>query len=585
LAVQSASQESALIGKWLGAVALGAVAVAAVTMASCRRPPSAADRLGDVQHFVIIYEENHSFDNLYGGWEGVNGLGTADPDHTSQMSQRGAPYSCLLQLDVNLTSPPLEALCTGLDATGRMFSSRFTNRPFPLDLFIAPGATTCPAPGAFFENGILNGSGPGLPGGCTRDIVHRFYQEQYQLHGGHQDRYVTGSDAGGLTMGTYQTITLPIYQYLHAYQHPRYAIADNFFQGAFGGSFLNHQWLIAAATPVFAGADNTGGANDIHSVLDANGMPTNSYPLYRSPLGGAVQDNALTASCHPPAARPAVPAGLLCGDYAVNTIASWYQPYQPGTADPKRLPPLANPTIGDRLSAAHIDWAWYSGGWSNADGEVGAPGWTNGNGPGCADRNVLPAATYPNCPDGDFQFHHQPFNFFAAYAPGTEARRQHLRDEAEFQQLAASSTKTCILKPVSFIKPLGEENEHPGYASETRGSNHLVQLLKSIESSPCAKDTMVIVAYDEFGGQWDHVTPPGQGGMPGPHDTSGPGTRIPVLVLSPSLAGSFVVDSTERDTTSISATIEHRYKLEPLGSRDRTVSDLSSVFTAKPVGD
>jgi hypothetical protein len=56
-------------------------------------------------------------------------------------------------------------------------------------------------------------------------------------------------------------------------------------------------------------------------------------------------------------------------------------------------------------------------------------------------------------------------------------------------------------------------------------------------------------------------------------------------VLSPSLAGSFVVDSTQRDTTSISATIEHRYKLEPLGSRDRTVSDLSSVFTAKPVGN
>jgi phospholipase C len=31
-----------------------------------------------------------------------------------------------------------------------------------------------------------------------RDLVHRFYQEQYQLNGGRQNRYVTGSDTVGL---------------------------------------------------------------------------------------------------------------------------------------------------------------------------------------------------------------------------------------------------------------------------------------------------------------------------------------------------------------------------------------------------
>ena len=54
-----------------------------------------------------------------------------------------------------------------------------------------------------------------MPGGCTRDLVHRFYQEQYQLDGGAQDRYVTGCDAVGLTMGAYDTRKLPIYAYLH----------------------------------------------------------------------------------------------------------------------------------------------------------------------------------------------------------------------------------------------------------------------------------------------------------------------------------------------------------------------------------
>jgi acid phosphatase len=430
-------------------------------------------------------------------------------------------------------------------------------------------------------NGIPNGSG--LPGGCTRDLVHRYYQEQYQLDGGKMDRYVAGSDSAGTVMGAYNTKALPIYAYLHADGHPHYAIADDFFQAAFGGSFLNHQWLVAAQSPVWVGAPNDAGPNDLHSIVDANGMP-NNYPFYASPLGTSVKDANLTASCNPPTGRPPTPAGVECGDFAVNTTQPWYQPYSPGTADSRRLPPLRNLTIGDELTAANVSWAWYSGGWSNADGDVGAPGWTNGNGSNCIDPLHNVNAVYPNCPDGDFQFHHQAFNYYASFAPGTAQRALDLRDEAEFIQLAQSSTKTCNLRQVSFIKPLGEENEHPGYASEGSGSSHLVELLKDIESSACAKDTMVIVTYDEFGGQWDHVPPPGQGSATkGPHDAWGPGTRIPALVLSPYLHGPFVVDHTEHDTTSILATIEHRFGVQPLGNRDAQVPDMSSVFAANPV--
>ena len=194
----------------------------------------------------------------------------------------------------------------------------------------------------------------------------------------------------------------------------------------------------------------------------------------------------------------------------MNTIQPAYQPYAPNTPDANRLPPLTNPTIGDRLSGAGIDWAWYSGGWSNAAGNVGAPGWTNGNGATCSDPDALATATFPNCPDKLFQFHHQPLNYFRSFAPGSEARAQHLRDEQEFLDLATSSEKACALKPVSFVKPAGAENEHPGYASVSTGSDHLVDLLKAIGDSRCAKHTMVVVTYDEFGGQWDHVPPPGR---------------------------------------------------------------------------
>jgi phospholipase C len=555
-------------------VLVAAVGVASSAAKSKPKPASPGAHLAQIKHIVVVYEENHSFDNLYGGWEGVDGLSQADQAHTTQVDQNGASFACLAQNDVNLTTPPLAPSCSS--------TSAFTNSPFLIDQFIPASATTCPKPiGAFAAHGFLNGTG--LPGGCTEDIVHRYYQEQYQLDGGKQDRYTTGSDAVGLTMGHYDTKSLPIYQYLHGKNAPHYAISDHFFQGAFGGSFLNHQILVAATAPTWASADNAGDANDFHSVVDANGMP-NNYPLYTSPLGKSVIDSMETASCNPPAGRPATPAGVKCGDFAVNTTQPFYQPYSPGTPDARRLPPLTSNNIGDELSAKGVDWAWYSGGWSNADGDVGAPGWTNGNGPTCSDPLVNPKATYPNCPDVDFQFHHQAFNYWATYAPGTAARKAHLKDEAEFTQLANSSTKSkCNLKQVSFIKPVGEENEHPGYASESIGSDHLVALIKSVEGSACAKDTLFFVTYDEFGGQWDHVPPPGQGGTAGPHDAWGPGTRIPALTIAPNLPGKFVVDTTEHDTTSVLSTIEHRFHVDALSSRDKAVPDLSSVWKAKVV--
>ena len=259
------------------------------------------------------------------------------------------------------------------------------------------------------------------------------------------------------------------------------------------------------------------------------------------------------------------------------------------------MPPLQTANIGDELSSAGVSWAWYSGGWSNADGDVGGPGWTNGTGPVCSDPNTATGAlppgpghltstnTYPNCPNAVFQFHHQAFNYFYNYRPGTLARQEHLGDEVAFQDLVASSSKDCNLDSVSFIKPIGLENEHPGYTSVTEGSNHLVSLLKAIDGSKCAKDTMVVVTYDEFGGSWDHVPPPGQGGTPGPHDQWGPGTRIPALIVAPGLRGEFVVDHTQYDTTSILTTIEQRYGLAALGSRDAAVNSLSNVFDAKQV--
>jgi len=487
---------------------------------------------GGFKHLVVIYMANHSFDNLYGGWgsvkgQRVNGRARAPAAHTTQVAQNGTKFSCLLQVDVNLTSPPQPADCAD---GSHAVSSHFANKPFAVDRYIRPADTTCPPPGVFAPNGLAKGSGE--PGGCTRDLVHRFYQEQYQIHGGRQDRYTTGSDAGGLTQGFYRTRELPIYKYLHRKGAPKYVVADRFFQAAFGGSFLNHQWLIAARTPL----DTSHGAgNAVNSVLDGFGMVT-KYPLY-TPTG-PVTDGQLTRKCSDPAQMRYRSA---CGDFAVNTV----QPSSP-PASPAAKIPLINdaryPNIGDRLTKAGISWKWYSGGWREAS--AGKPG---------------PL----------FQFDHQPFNYFANYAPGKPGRA-HLGDERRF----VTAARTGHLPTVSFVKPYGAENEHPGYASETNGSNHLVDLLETITNGPDARKTLVVVTYDEFGGQWDHVSPPAAGAKRGTHDKWGPGTRVPALVIARSLRRSGV-DHTTYDTTSILATIERSFGLAPLSSRDRAVNDLS----------
>ena len=86
--------------------------------ASWKDRPRYQPRLpGGYRNLVVLFQENHSFDNLYGGWgrvgrQRVEGLPQADRRHTIQRAQDGTRYRCLPQVDVNLTSPPLPVTCT-----------------------------------------------------------------------------------------------------------------------------------------------------------------------------------------------------------------------------------------------------------------------------------------------------------------------------------------------------------------------------------------------------------------------------------------------------------------------------------------
>ncbi len=421
--------------------------------------------LSRINHLVVIYDENHSFDNLYGLFSGANGISKASSTSTTQVDLDGNPLPCL-------SVPSLTANC-------------LPNQPFDITSYKPADQN-------------------------TRDLVHRYYQEQVQIDGGRMDKFAAVSDAAGLVMGYYPTSQLPV-----AAEAANYVLQDNFFHAAFGGSFLNHQWLICACTPVWPNADRSGTASDHHSVLGAHGLPT--------------KDVQLTT--------------VATGDYAVNTIF----PSSPPTINATKLPLLTGPTIGDRLTAAGVSWNWYSGGWDDA---------------------VAGHA------DALFQYHHQPFNYYANYATtaaGDAPGRIHLKDETAFIAAAGAGT----LPAVSFVKPIGADNEHPGYTNVLRGEQHLEALISAIRNGPNWSDTAIVITYDEHGGFWDHAAPPTDSQH---SDIWGPGSRVPSIVISP-LAKKHFVDHTLYDTTSILATIERRWDLQPLGARDAMANDLRRAFT------
>jgi acid phosphatase len=475
--------------------------------------------LASIKHVVVIYLENHSFDNLFGSWPGADGLGDGGVS-IPQVGPDGGPYETLPQYG------PDPANVGSLADAGPI-----GNAAFDLTTY-------------FQENSLTN------------DLLHRFYQEQAQINAGKMDSFVLWNDeSAGQSMGYWPTATLPVPQWMKAHASS-VTLLDHFYHAAFGGSFLNHFWLIAAQSPKFpnAPASIVAMPNDaglLPPVLDTTSVPPNA--VYNT----SGSDGQVT------------PDG-----YAVNTTYSVNEPHPPaydtGASSPtKLLPQQTFPTIADELDGAGVSWAWYAGGWNVALANAGIP-------------SVGTDAGSEAIPGGSaaildlFEYHHQPFVYFQNWGgtaadggtagPGTVpngkwAQNHNLQDEEDFVAAAVGGT----LPAVSFVKPLYDE--HPNYTTETDSQANTVDLINDVVSGPQWNETVIIITYDENGGQWDHVAPPAT-------DKWGPGTRVPGIVISPFAKGG--VDSTAYDTTAILKLIEKRWNLASLSTRDSMQSDLSA---------
>lgn len=459
-----------------------------------------------VKHIVVIYLENRSFNNLFADFPG-----TAFPMTGSTSAQRDRDGSLLAELPVVWGGMVPSAQNVG----GKEYLVKQDQiRGLPNAPWI-----------------LRDAQGEALPEAViTRDLTHRFYQNQAQINGGKNDGFVAWGDTGALVMAHYGSTR----EQLGLWQLARqYTLCDNFFMAAYGGSYLNHQFLVAGRPNEYLNAADTPARKHIAETADG-------------PQGRRL---ALDEARHSPSAMDGKPVYRLDGaitpdGYVVNTMAPPYQPSYVRAAsggdarladpdDPSTLPPQTYATIGDLLSDKGIDWAFYAGAWDAALSQRGG-------------------GHKPN-----FQSHHQPFNYFARFAPGTTARARHLRDagtgESPLSNHFIGDAVAGRLPPVSFYKPQGNLNLHAGYSEVESGDQHLANVIEHLRKSPQWKEMVVVVTFDENGGWWDHVAPP-------PGDRWGPGSRVPALVVSP-FAKRGAIDHSFYDTTSILRLITRRFEL------------------------
>jgi phospholipase C len=88
-----------------------------------------------------------------------------------------------------------------------------------------------------------------------------------------------------------------------------------------------------------------------------------------------------------------------------------------------------------------------------------------------------------------------------------------------------TQAKLGTLPAVSWVVPSGAVSEHPP-GPVSFGQSYVTSLINAVMSSPDWKSSAILLAWDDWGGFYDHVVPPTV-------DQNGYGIRVPALVISP----------------------------------------------------
>lgn len=188
-------------------------------------------------------------------------------------------------------------------------------------------------------------------------------------------------------------------------------------------------------------------------------------------------------------------------------------------------------------------------------------------------------------------------------------KQQANQFQSNFRPMAEFETDIAVgdLAPYTFIEPnydtghnyLNGNSMHP--LNDIRNGEALVKrVYEAVRKSSFWGNTMLIITFDEHGGFYDHVSPPGTVPTGDDHRYADSddsdllfsfdrvGIRVPGLVISAYTAGGTIIDAPGDlgyfDHSSIPATVEKRFQLAPLSQRDakaRTLDVAVNLATAR----
>jgi acid phosphatase len=516
--------------------------------AAAQTPPKTTT---PIEHLIVVIGENISFDNLFATYRPKSGVkadnllaqgivnrdGSPGPEF-AKAAQRIAEVHDAYQVAPRVVGTygelprPGTTHAVGLprNVPDQRFPAELPNGPFQITKHVD---YTAP----------------------VGDPVHRFFQMWQQVDGGRRDLFVwvdetsgegsqnrsdpaAGTNQGAVAMGFYNMAAgdAPYFRQLA----DNYALSDNHHQPVMGGTGANFQAL-ATGHSIAYWKDGALAQPPHNQIENPNPRPgTNNWYTQSSYTGGSY------TKCADPD-EPGVKAiqtylsrlpyrAFNDGNcepgayYLVNNYNAGFTPLgAPARLGPEitRIPPQAQPTIAEALSAKGISWKWYSGG------------------------RIAGGVSREYCSVCD------PLIFSSAIMTGP--LKANLQDNAA---LFRDIDDLYAMPAVAFVIPPNTESGHPASSTVSRYEQFIRKLIDKVQSNPALwAKSAILVTVDEGGGYWDS-------GFIQILDAFGDGTRIPLLAVSP-FARRGEVDHTYTDHVSILKFIEANWHLEPLSARSR----------------
>ncbi|HET7808253.1 MAG TPA: alkaline phosphatase family protein [Gaiellaceae bacterium] len=126
----------------------------------------------------------------------------------------------------------------------------------------------------------------------------------------------------------------------------------------------------------------------------------------------------------------------------------------------------------------------------------------------------------------------------------TTVRQDHQVHDVQPMRAFFAAAKRGALPAVSWLTPSNRVSEHPP-ALVSRGQTYVTDVIDAVMRSRDWRSTAIFLAWDDWGGFYDHVRPPTV-------DGNGFGMRVPALVISPYARHGFV----DHRTASLDAIVK-----------------------------